>query len=31
MFETLPLTIRMYGSSKTASWRSGSVTKYADR
>ena len=28
MFETLPLTIRMYGSSKTASWRSGSVTKY---
>ena len=31
MFEILPLTIRMYGSSKTASWRSGSVTKYADR
>ena len=29
--EILDSTSRMYGSSRTASWRSGSVTKYADR
>ena len=27
----LPWLYRMYGSSRTASWRSGSVTKYGDR
>ena len=31
MFEILLFAIRMYGSSNTASWRSGSVTKYCDR
>ena len=31
MFEIFWLTMRMYGSSNTASWRSGSVTKYCDR
>ncbi len=30
-FETLDSTSRTYASSRTASWRSGSVTKYADR
>ena len=29
--EILPELNRMYGSSRTASWRSGSVTKYGDR